>query len=170
MQKNFFALAREIEFCGIRVEPSTVANGNGRSPNMDGSYIFPEATTQARSGLYITWWILPSLEFFNTKAQWWSTSHREPEWNDWSVCYLTDGSRYKVIIFSLICLGWNALLTDGNTVCFRDPGTVSELSHLSQEGRSPLQRESDLSSSRCLAHPQFLPYIGNSNRTAFSLF
>lgn len=40
MQKNFFALEREIEFCGIRVEPSTIANGNGRSPNVDGNYIF----------------------------------------------------------------------------------------------------------------------------------
>lgn len=40
MQRNFFALEKEIKFCGIRVEPFTVANGNGRSPNMDGSYIF----------------------------------------------------------------------------------------------------------------------------------
>lgn len=40
MQKNLFALEREIEFFGIRVEPFTVANGDGRSPKKDGSYIF----------------------------------------------------------------------------------------------------------------------------------
>ena len=40
MQKNFFALEKEIEFCGIRFEPFTVANGDGRSPNKDGSNIF----------------------------------------------------------------------------------------------------------------------------------